>query len=283
VQLTDCGISYKTGNKMLRFPNAKINIGLFITEKRTDGYHNLETVFYPVPVKDGLEIMEATETSMHLSGLAVGGDAQQNLVWQAYTLLQKDFPAIGPLEIHLHKVIPMGAGLGGGSSDGAFMLVMLNDFFQLQLTQNQLESYALALGSDCPFFVRNKAMFAKGRGELMEPIVLDLSNYSIQLICPKLHISTAAAFKGIEPKPASYNLKEIMALPIENWKEHIRNDFEHTLFPAYPILGTIKNQLYEQGALYASLSGTGATVYGIFEKDKKANILSDIGFEAFTV
>lgn len=268
---------------MLRFPNAKINIGLFITEKRTDGYHNLETIFYPVEVKDGLEIIAAEDASLHLTGLTVEGNADGNLIWKAYRLLKEDFPQLEPLEIHLHKVIPMGAGLGGGSADGAFMLAMLNDFFQLSIRQQQLESYALQLGSDCPFFIRNKPVFAKGRGEQMEDIKLNLNNYTIQLICPKLHISTANAFKGIVPKPASFHLKEIEKIAIQDWKQHVSNDFEKTLFPHYPALAQIKDQLYEQGAIYASLSGTGATVYGIFEKGKKASVRPGVDFDEFLV
>lgn len=269
---------------MLRFPNAKINIGLFITEKRTDGYHNLETIFYPVAVKDGLEIIASGDESVHLTGLKVEGNAEGNLVWKAYQLLKKDFSQlVTPLEMHLHKVIPMGAGLGGGSADGAFMLTMLNDFFQLHIPQQQLESYALQLGSDCPFFIRNKPVFAKGRGEQMEAVNLNLDDYTIQLICPKLHISTANAFKGIVPQPAFFNLKEIEGIAVQDWKQCISNDFEKTLFPHYPALAQIKNQLYEQGAIYASLSGTGATVYGIFEKDKKASIHLDIDCDEFLV
>lgn len=267
---------------MLRFPNAKINIGLFITGKREDGYHNLETVFYPVAVKDALEIIPSDETTMRLSGLTVEGSSDNNLVWKAYHLLQKDYPRlVTPLEIHLHKVIPMGAGLGGGSADGAFMLSMMNDFFGLNISQEKLESYALQLGSDCPFFIRNKPVFAKGRGEMMEVVSVHLENYSIQLICPNLHISTANAFKGIVTHTPSFNLNEIGNLNIKDWKDYIHNDFEKTVFPHYPVLQQIKSQLYEQGAMYASLSGTGATVYGIFEKEEKAEIQSDITFDQF--
>lgn len=268
---------------MLCFPNAKINIGLSITEKRPDGYHNLETVFYPVSIRDALEIIpSASASNIYLSGLEVSGDSNNNLVWKAFELLQQDFPSlVNPLEIHLHKAIPMGAGLGGGSADGAFMLSMLNDFFDLQLSQSQLEGYALQLGSDCPFFIPNKPIFATGRGEVMEAIDLDLSKYSIQLICPKIHISTAAAFKGIKPGHVSFSLKELSNLAIEEWKHHVYNDFEKSLFPLYPVLEQIKNQLYEHGAIYASLSGTGATVYGIFQKPGKAQILIDTEFSDF--
>jgi 4-diphosphocytidyl-2-C-methyl-D-erythritol kinase len=267
---------------MLTFPNAKINIGLFITAKRKDGYHDLETIFYPVQVKDALEIVDSpgANTSIHLSGLPVAGDQQNNLVWKAYTLLQRDFPQrVGPLSIHLHKVIPMGAGLGGGSADGAFMLKMLNDRFNLGMDLNELEQYALELGSDCPFFIRNKAAFASGRGEQLEETALDLSDYSIQLIYPDIHISTALAFSGITPAPASYSLRNISSLPLDKWKDHIRNDFEVSLFPEYPVLQKMKEQLYVGGALYASLSGTGSTVYGIFKKGERAEINSEISFK----
>lgn len=258
---------------MLTFPNAKINIGLSITAKRADGYHNLETVFYPVPVRDALEIITtpAQEASLHLSGLAVAGDPDKNLAWKAYTLLQKDFPEkIAPVSIHLHKIIPMGAGLGGGSADGAFMLSLLDRFFALGLDHARLEKYALELGSDCPFFIQNKPAFAGGRGEQLQPVALDLDAYSLQLIYPDLHISTAQAFAGITPAPAPYDLRNIASLPITDWKHRVINDFEHSLFPAYPVLKNIKEELYRSGAIYASLSGTGATVYGIFNKGKKA-------------
>ena len=263
---------------MLTFPNAKINIGLFITVKRDDGYHNLETIFYPIAVRDALEIVDTPQTnsSIHLTGLPVAGDQQKNLVWKAYTVLKRDFPEkIGPLSIHLHKVIPMGAGLGGGSADGAFMLKMLNDHFELGLDSLQLEKYALDLGSDCPFFIRNKAAFASGRGEQLEEIELDLSDYSIQLIYPDIHISTAVAFVGITPAPATYSLRNIPSLPLDKWKDHIKNDFEISLFPEYPLLQNLKEQLYAKGALYAALSGTGSTVYGIFKKGEQAEISSE--------
>jgi 4-diphosphocytidyl-2-C-methyl-D-erythritol kinase len=267
---------------MLTFPNAKINIGLFITAKRNDGYHDLETIFYPVAVRDALEIIDIPQvnTSIRLTGLPVAGDQQNNLVWKAYTLLQHDFPGkVFPLSIYLHKVIPMGAGLGGGSADGAFMLKMLNNHFNLGLNTDQLEQYALKLGSDCPFFIRNKAAFASGRGEQLEETDLDLSDYSIQLIYPDIHISTAIAFAGITPAPATYSLRNIPTLPLDKWKDHIRNDFETSLFPEYPLLERLKEQLYAGGALYASLSGTGSTVYGIFKKGEQAAISAETAFK----
>lgn len=266
---------------MLTFPNAKINIGLSITTRRADGYHNLETIFYPVAVRDALEIIDAADnqTSLHVTGLTVAGDPDKNLAWKAYNLLLSDFPEkVKPLSIHLHKLIPMGAGLGGGSADGAVMLSMMNEYFSLGLTTNILEQYALQLGSDCPFFICNKPAFASGRGEQLEEISLDLSDYSFQFIFPELHISTALAFSGITPAQAPYPLRNIVSLPISEWKLKIINDFEESLFPKYPVLAQAKDQLYAGGALYASLSGTGSTVYGIFKKGARAEVNIDAPF-----
>lgn len=268
---------------MICFPNAKINIGLFITSKRSDGYHDLETIFYPVGIKDALEILPNSTLSMEVYGLDIDGDHHQNLVWKAWHLLHQDFPElVKPLQIHLLKNIPMGAGMGGGSADAAFMLDLMNRFFNLNLSQITLAHYALQLGSDCPFFIYNKASLAKGRGEDLNPIALDLSQYHIQLICPKVHISTATAFANIKPQAASFDLSQIGSLPIEEWQHHIKNDFEENVFKAYPELGLIKEQLYDQGALYAAMSGTGSTIYGVFEKEGKAQIKSSTTFEQFT-
>lgn len=267
---------------MICFPNAKINLGLFVTEKRADGYHNLETIFFPVPLCDALEIVPAEETNISLHGLEVAGDAQQNLVWKAWALLQKDFPGkVSPVNIQLLKKIPMGAGMGGGSADGAFMLDLLNRFFGLGLEQAQLAAYALQLGSDCPFFIYNQPSYATGRGELLQPIHLDLSSYTIQIICPKVHITTADAFRNIKPRPAAFDLQKISELAIEDWPQHIFNDFEGPVFEAHPELGAIKQQFYAQGALYAAMSGTGSTIYGIMEKGKEATISAAVRFETF--
>ncbi|WP_118950645.1 4-(cytidine 5'-diphospho)-2-C-methyl-D-erythritol kinase [Taibaiella helva] len=269
---------------MLTFPNAKINIGLYITGKRNDGYHNLETVFYPVPFRDALELIDAADSasSLSLSGLAVAGDRESNLVWRAYNLLQTAFPKlVKPLQIRLHKIIPMGAGMGGGSADAAFMLNMLNEYFRLGLDDDTLESYALQLGSDCPFFIRNRPAFAAGRGELLEPLALDLSGYNIQLVCPLLHVSTALAFSGVKPAPAPFDLRRIDTLSPEEWKAHIRNDFEDTVMAQYPVLRDIKEQLYQQGAVYASMSGSGSSLYGIFSQGSKATIHSTVPFTTF--
>lgn len=263
---------------MICFPTCKINIGLFVTNKRNDGYHDLETVFYPVipdsrapgtVLNDVLEIVpaHADHTILHISGLEVTGAKEQNLVWKAYELLKGAHPdRIHAVDIYLHKAIPMGAGLGGGSADGAFMLRLMNDYFGLGLEPHELASLALQLGSDCPFFIYNTPQFAQGRGERMVPVQLDLSAYRIEVICPDIHVSTKDAFSRITPKPASFALTHIGALPIEQWKQHIRNDFETTVFNSYPQLAEIKQQLYDQGAVYASMTGTGSAVYGIFKR-----------------
>lgn len=262
---------------MLHFPNAKINIGLFVTEKRTDGYHNLETVFYPVPrLKDALELLPAQEnavSSMRISGKIIEGDVYDNLVWKAYKLIQNKFPdKLSPVQIHLLKSIPMGAGLGGGSADAAFMLRLLNKFFELDLSDSILAQYALELGSDCPFFIYNTPQFAQARGEDLSPIALDLSNYDLQIICPKVHVSTAGAFAKITPKSAPFSLKNLPDLPIEKWKDVVFNDFEKPIFEAYPLLAEIKQKLYDDGAIYASMSGSGSALYGIFEVGKKSTL-----------
>ncbi len=257
---------------MLSFPNAKINIGLLITGKRPDGYHDLETVFYPVGVRDALELVQCSEeqSTLHISGLPLVQDKESNLVWRAYKLLQAKLPRIGPLAVYLHKIIPMGAGLGGGSADAAFMLRMLNQYFQLNLSAGHLEAFALELGSDCPFFISNRPAFAAGRGEKLEPMPLDLSAYDIQVVYPDISISTARAFAGVEPKPAAFDLRGLPDLPITAWRDQVFNDFEASLFPQYPLLRQIKDELYAGGALYASLSGSGSALYGIFERGKNA-------------
>ncbi len=265
---------------MLSFPNCKINIGLYITARRPDGYHNLETVFYPVALTDVLEIVPAGVADIHLHGKGIAGNKQDNLIWKAYELMRSRFPAISTLDIHLLKNIPMGAGMGGGSADGAFMLRMLNDYYKLGLSRQELAAIALELGSDCPFFIYNTPQFATGRGEVMQPATVDLSAYSIQLICPQVHISTAAAFKLLTPKAAPFDLRHLNEMPIEQWVEYISNDFEEPVFVQHPGLANIKQHLYSQGAIYASMSGSGSTLYGIFEKGKRAEITSDLAFES---
>jgi len=269
---------------MVCFPNCKLNFGLYITSKRTDGYHNLETIFYPViGLKDVLEVVPAETTTIALHGKTVAGDMHDNLVWKAYQLLKQDFPNIPALSIHLLKNIPMGAGMGGGSADGAFMIRLLNDYCALGLTNEAMISYALQLGSDCPFFIENTPQYAIGRGEVMLPVAVDLSAYSIQLICPQVHVSTAAAFKMIIPKPAPFDLQKLPEVPIEQWKEVVSNDFEAPVFAQHPELAAIKEQLYAQGAIYAAMSGSGSTVFGIFAKGQKAIINTRLTYEEYMI
>ena len=267
---------------MVCFPNCKINIGLYITSKRPDGYHDLETIFLPLPLTDVLEVVPAPETTLNLSGIPVQGDVTDNLVMKAWQLLRADFPdRIGNAATYLHKVIPSGAGLGGGSSDGAFMLQTLNTVFGLDLTADRLAAYALQLGSDCPFFIPNRPIFASGRGELFNDVALNLSGHAIQLLCPHVHVSTAAAFKMISPRPAPYNLRHIGELPIAHWKDHISNDFEMPVFAAHPQLARLKETLYASGALYASMSGSGSALYGIYPKGLRPIMELPAGVDAF--
>jgi 4-diphosphocytidyl-2-C-methyl-D-erythritol kinase len=252
---------------MIQFPNCKINLGLSILAKRADGYHELETVFYPIAISDALEILPAENLTLTQTGIAVPGDPAQNLCLKAYHLLKKDFPALPAVQMHLHKNIPMGAGLGGGSSDGTAALIILNQQFSLGLNDQQLIDYASQLGSDCPFFVYNKACHAKGRGEVLTPIHLDLSNYQFLLVHPGIHIATAWAFQQLNPHTKSESIQSIIEKPINDWKNYLINDFEAPVFKAEPRISAIKDQLYKLGAIYASMSGSGSSLFGIFPKD----------------
>lgn len=249
---------------MIVFPNAKINIGLNITEKRPDGFHNLETIFLPVGWCDALEFVVAKEVHFSSSGIPISGERESNLVMKAYRLLQNDF-SLPPLNIHLHKQIPFGAGLGGGSSDAAFMLSMLNRYFILNLSADQLELYAAQLGSDCPFFIRNSPVFASGRGEIMEPLRLSLNDWFILLVKPPVEVSTAKAFQLVVPEKPVNSLKTMVQLPVHEWKDKLVNQFETSVFQPYPQVGKLKKQLYDLGAAYASMSGSGSCVFGLFQ------------------
>ena len=250
---------------MICFPNAKINLGLTITDRRADGYHNLESVFYPIRLHDALELVESDELSFTSSGLAIPGNADSNLCVKAYHLLAADF-TLPPVHIHLHKHVPIGAGLGGGSSDAAFFLKLMNDKFELSLSVEQLETYAGRLGADCPFFIKNKPAFAKGIGDQLQEISLDLSAYYLVLVTPDVHISTAEAYRGVKPATPVYSLLESIQKPLSVWKNFIVNDFEKHLFEAYPQIRSLKSSLYEAGAMYATMTGSGSSVVGIFEK-----------------
>ncbi len=254
---------------MICFPTCKINLGLRITQKRADGFHALETVFFPISIKDALEIIIEPDTSaapitFTSSGLAINGDPSDNLCFKAYGLLKKDYPTIPNIKMHLHKTIPMGAGLGGGSSDGAFTLVALNQLFNLEIPKQSLLDYALQLGSDCPFFIINTPAFATGRGEILKPINVNLNGYSIVIVNPGIAISTKLAFSLITPKVPDTNMEAIICEPVTSWKEKLINDFEQPIFNSFPELANIKETLYQKGAVYASMTGTGSTVYGIF-------------------
>lgn len=261
---------------MISFPNAKINIGLNILGKRQDGYHDLQTIFYPIAIKDALEIIEAPEAASAVafssSGFAINGKESDNLCIKAYDLLRQDFPQLRPVKMHLHKIIPMGAGMGGGSADAAFTLQLLNEKFKLQLSRSELLHYALQLGSDCPFFILNEPCIATGRGEIMEPVSLDLSSYKLLVVQPGIHVSTAAAFSAIDPGKNNPDLKTLVSFPVAQWKDQVINDFEEPVFQQHPEIAALKNILYEKGALYASMSGSGSTVYGIFDTDHQKDI-----------
>lgn len=256
---------------MITFPNAKINLGLNITAKRPDGYHNLETVFYPVPIEDALEIhVQHNSTdkkfALHQAGMEITGNAEDNLVVKAYLLLDKEFN-LPPVDIHLYKHIPSGAGLGGGSSDTAFMLKLLNERFELKLTNEKLEEYAATLGADCAFFIKNTPTYAEGIGNIFSPLSLSLKGYQILLVKPDIFVSTREAFSLVRPHKPEYSLKEIITHPISEWKEQMVNDFETSVFPQYPVIGEIKEELYKNGAIYAAMSGSGSSVFGLFAPD----------------
>ena len=255
---------------MITFPNAKINLGLNIVEKRPDGYHNLETIFYPIPLQDALEITpwEGGERKYKLaqSGIQIAGDDENNLVVKAYKLLDSLYN-LPPIEINLLTHIPSGAGLGGGSADAAFMLCMLNQHFQLNIPNEQLEVYAAQLGADCAFFVENKPTFAEGIGNIFSPIELSLKGYKLLLVKPDIFVSTRDAFAQIKPKRPSISLKEVAKMPIEAWKTYMVNDFEESVFPQFPAIADIKAKLYDMGAIYASMSGSGSSVFALFKGD----------------
>jgi len=256
---------------MVSFPNCKINLGLNIVNKRDDGYHDIETFFFPIPLKDALEVIEKEKFEFSTSGFSIEGEPEKNLCIKAYDLLKKDFPKLPTVQMHLHKAIPMGAGLGGGSADGTFTLKLLNKKFGLSLSEKQLINYSLQLGSDCPFFILSKPFFATGRGEILEQTELDLSEYKFLIVHPPIHISTAWAFSTIKPFKPVKSIKQIIQQSISTWKTELINYFEKPVFENHPEIKIIKDKLYHEGAIYASMSGSGSAVYGIF---RKADIVS---------
>lgn len=252
---------------MVVFPNAKINLGLNITGKRPDGYHEISTVMVPIPWYDILECIPSDKkTSFQSSGLSIPGPSSENLCLKAYELLRKDFD-LPPVQIHLHKVIPFGAGLGGGSADASFMLRMLSEEFQLFLNDEILEIYASQLGSDCAFFIRNKPALAEGRGDLLSDVEINLKGYKIVVAYPQIAVSTAEAYRHCKPQTQIKDLREILALPVSEWRDHLKNQFEESVFSTYPILKDLKERFYEAGASYAAMSGSGSAMYGLFEQN----------------
>ena len=254
---------------MVVFPNAKINLGLRVLHKRNDGFHELETIFYPVQLNDAFEVIRSKDvTQFRSSGLMIPGSEQKNLCSDAYALVKQKFPDLPPVQMHLHKKIPIGSGLGGGSSDGAFTLTLLNNMFSLGMTTEQLLDLAMQLGSDCPFFIINKPCIGTGRGELLQRIALDLQKYKLILVHPAFHISTKEVFSNFmaQNRPPK-SLREICDQPISTWKNELKNDLEPIVFEKYPEIESIKQQLYDTGALYASMTGSGSAVYGIFESN----------------
>lgn len=251
---------------MISFPNAKINLGLHITAKRKDGYHDIESCMIPFPLMDALEMIVSTKnTSFESTGLEIPGDSKDNLILKAYQLLKKDFPNLPHVNIHLHKHIPMGAGLGGGSADAGFALSLMNNLFDLILDDFFLEEYATQLGSDCAFFIENTPKIARGRGELLEPVDLDLGGTHLILINPGIHIGTKEAYAGVTPTAPKVKLEEVLA-DKSRWKDELVNDFEASIFPNHPEIAAVKNKLYESGAYYAAMSGSGSSVFGLFDE-----------------
>ena len=255
-------------HNMILFPNAKINIGLNILSRREDGFHNLETIFYPLAIRDALEVVEADQMKFTSSGLEIPGDAMDNLCLKAYYLLSKDYK-LPPVHIHLHKNIPIGAGLGGGSADASFFIKLINQKFELGMDALQMEGYASKLGSDCAFFIQNKPAIAVDKGDQLQTIDLDLSSYFIMLVMPQVQVSTSDAYRGVRPATMASSLADLVKLPVEAWRVAIKNDFEPSVFLQYPIIAEVKSKLYSAGALYACMSGSGSSVFGIFEKELK--------------
>jgi len=255
---------------MIVFPSCKINLGLFVTGKRPDGFHSLESIFLPVPWCDVLEVIpsEDSECFFQTTGISIPGNNSDNILLKAWRLLQAKY-AISCVKIHLHKVIPMGAGLGGGSSDGAFMLKVLNDIFQLKLNVSDLEQLAAQLGSDCPFFIRNQPSFVSGRGEILNPLEAPIFSGWLAIVDPGVHVSTARAFSLITPKPANFELHTIHTLSKEMWSNGLTNDFEVAVCNVFPEISQCKQQLLDAGACYSSMSGSGSAVFGLFEDEPK--------------
>lgn len=250
---------------MIIFPNAKINLGLNIINRRDDGYHNLETILYPVKIKEALEIVEADELLFTTTGIKIPGISEENLCLKAWNLISKDV-GLPKVYIHLHKQIPVGAGLGGGSADAAFCIRLLNEKFNLGFSVSRMQDYARQLGADCAFFIENRPILASGKGDVFENISLNLEQYFLVLVMPPVHVSTAMAYGNVKTRSSNFDLQRLGNLPVEKWKDFLVNDFEYSVFQTFPLIKDIKEYLYQAGAVYASMSGSGASVYGIFKE-----------------
>lgn len=258
---------------MITHPICKINLGLNVVERRPDGYHNLETVFYPVPICDALEVFEmdrqfpsSVDCDLKVTNIAIGGDEQRNLVVRAYQLLKHDFPTLPRIHAHLYKGIPTQAGMGGGSSDCGFMITLLNRMFRLELSDEQMIDYAARLGADCAFFILNRPCYAEGIGEKLEPIALDLSGWYLAVVRPDIPVSTKEAFSLITPQHPAENCRDIVMQPVETWRDRLTNDFERSVFALHPEIAAIKEKLYDLGAVYAAMSGSGSSLFGLFRQ-----------------
>jgi 4-diphosphocytidyl-2-C-methyl-D-erythritol kinase len=253
---------------MVIFPNAKINLGLSVLKKRGDGFHTIESVMYPLPLSDALELVIAADNKFEftVSGMDIPGSPENNLCMKAWKLMQDSYN-LPKIKIHLRKAIPMGAGLGGGSADGAFTIKLVDQVFDLDLSVDIMENFARRLGSDCAFFIQNKPAMAFNKGDRLKPIEIDLTGYFLVLVKPEVHISTAEAYSGIKPRVPEIPVNEIIQLPVDEWKDLLKNDFEESIFNSHPVLGEIKDMLYHSGAIYASMSGSGSAIYALFKKE----------------
>ena len=269
---------------MLTKPIAKINLGLNVVEKRPDGYHNLETVFYPVQIEDALEVYPMDpefpseyDCDLKVTNITIDGDEQRNLVVRAYNLLKADFPTLPRIHAHLYKGIPTQAGMGGGSSDCGFMITLLNDMFKLGLSDQQMIDYAAHLGADCAFFILNRPCYAEGIGEKLQPIDLDLKGWYLSLVRPDIPVSTREAFALIKPHYPEVNCREVVKQPVESWRDALVNDFEGSVFAVHPELGAVKDRLYELGATYAAMSGSGSTLFALSHQPLNLDVFNSEG------